>query len=360
MTRGIHFKLLGALAAVLLFAATASAQTWNGKGRAHGRVTDAETNKPMQGVKITILKDGVEGAGPEPIMTDKKGRWVFGGLRNGNWKVLFDYDGYTPRSASFKVSELGTTRPLNLAMTPIISSQEREAMGQRRSRLEEAGDFFAAGQWAEARAAYEEVLTEIKDDESKRQLREGIAQTYYQEGNYAAAREIWQDLLGTLPDDATPAQRLALMQGIARSHYEDKDTDQAIATLQKALEVVPGDVETLKLTINLLVAAGRESEAQTYMAQLPEGATVDADAVLNMGITLYNENDVEGALERFNQAVAENPELADAYYYRGLAYLNKGQNPESLADFKKFLELAPDHPKASEAQSFAEYLGTLD
>ena len=37
---------------------------------------------------------------------------------------------------------------------------------------------------------------------------------------------------------------------------------------------------------------------------------------------------------------------AETYYYRGLVYLNQGKIAEALADFKKLLEIQPDHANA--------------
>ena len=71
-----------------------------------------------------------------------------------------------------------------------------------------------------------------------------------------------------------------------------------------------------------------------------------------MGIKKYNDKDVTGALEMFDRVVRENPNLPDAYYYRALAYLNQGKTEEAKADFRKLLEIAPDHEKAAEAKEF--------
>jgi regulator of sirC expression with transglutaminase-like and TPR domain len=54
--------------------------------------------------------------------------------------------------------------------------------------------------------------------------------------------------------------------------------------------------------------------------------------------------------------VTQNPEYPDGYYYRGLVRLNNQDNAAAVADFKRFLELAPEHPKAAEAREFLSYL----
>ena len=39
-----------------------------------------------------------------------------------------------------------------------------------------------------------------------------------------------------------------------------------------------------------------------------------------------------------------------------MVLLNKGDNAGATADFEKLIELAPDTPRAAEAQDFLEYL----
>jgi tetratricopeptide (TPR) repeat protein len=92
------------------------------------------------------------------------------------------------------------------------------------------------------------------------------------------------------------------------------------------------------------------------MAKLPQGAKVDADTLINVGIKYYNQKQLDKALEQFNRVVAENPEMAEAYYYRGLVYLNKNKVPEAKADFKKLLEI---DPKSKYANEVREYLKAL-
>ena len=89
-------------------------------------------------------------------------------------------------------------------------------------------------------------------------------------------------------------------------------------------------------------------------AQLPEGTKIDPVSLLNVGIRAYNEGKYDKALESFNRVAAENPELADAYFFRALAYMPIGKMKEAKADFQKFLEMAPNHAKAKEAKEMLD------
>ena len=88
------------------------------------------------------------------------------------------------------------------------------------------------------------------------------------------------------------------------------------------------------------------------MAQMPAGAKMDAETVLNMGIKAFNANQMDKAFGYFDQVVKDHPERSDAYYYRGLVYLNKGKHAEAKADFQKVLQLDPNGKFADDAKAF--------
>lgn len=354
MTRRSNIRrmamLTTVLASVLTLTTTALAQEWVGRARVAGRITDAETGQPLEGVTVTFAYQGAEGQGPDDILTDKKGRWSYLGLARGSWTITWKLDGYIERGGPVQISDApGVRNHFDIQLRPDLEQRAQEAADKRLSTIEKGNLLLQQGDYAGAREAYETVMVDIRKDQHPILLRE-IARSYQMEGNSEQAIATLEKSLEIIPGDPDTLREMA------RIHYDQGDIDQAIATLDRLLEADPDDATTLQLVINLLVASDRETEAKPYMDRLPEGAKVDANTVLNMGIKLYNENDPEGALEYFNRAVEENAELADAYYYRGLTYLSSEKKAEAIADFKKFLELAPDHPSAGEAKSFLEYL----
>lgn len=51
------------------------------------------------------------------------------------------------------------------------------------------------------------------------------------------------------------------------------------------------------------------------------------------------------AIADLNKAISLEPSLAQAYYYRGLSYIMKGDKKRAIVDFLKYLKLAPDAPE---------------
>lgn len=307
--------LAASAALLLLLAAPVAAQEWAGRGRLQGKVT-GPGGEPIAEARVALRQGDATGPGPEVILTNDKGRWSYLGLGNGQWTVTVEADGYVPREGSFAVTEYGSNPSVNIELRPL--TEEMTAASEPNPALAaiEAGNaHLEAGRPAEARAAYESALATLE------------------------------------PESHPP-----VLRGVARAYYEEGDKDAAIATLEKALAIDPADEDTLRLVINLLVAADREAEAEAYMARLPEGAEVEPETLLNVGIKAFNEGDLEAALASFDRVVVQNPELAEAYYYRGLAHLNSTHHPQALADFERFLSLDPDHARAEEARQFVEYL----
>lgn len=314
------------LLAVLLVVAgvPVHAQSWAGKGRLQGIVKD-EAGKPMEGATVT-LRNGSDTVdpkkdGPAILTTDKNGKWSILGLTSGGWGILIEKPGFIPSEGRVTVNEYAVAQPLiiNLKVIPKEVAQKAEkesATGQAKSAIEKGNALLAQDKYAEARAAYEEGMSKLEDKSLHPAILRAISEAYFKEGK----------------------------------------TDQSIETLKKALEIAPDDPVTLQLLVNLLVGAGREAEAQTYMAKLPQGTKVDANTLLNLGIKSFNSGKMDDALAQFNRVVTDNPDLPDAYYYRALVYMNKNKNKEAKADLQKLLQLDPNSKYAKDAQEFLKSL----
>ncbi|MEE8523122.1 MAG: tetratricopeptide repeat protein [Thermoanaerobaculia bacterium] len=314
MQSTVRLLFVLSLAAVLLAvaAAPAAAQAWKGKGRLQGKIFDPE-GKPYAGARITLhLPDNPE-LGPEPFTSDAKGRWSYLGLTGGLWTILIVTEEYLLSVGTLKVNESGGPgKPVIIELeAPSPEQVQNTAMLQ----IERGNELFKAGSYGEARASYE-LAMETVDDGDKPAVLRGIAQTY---------------------------------------RFEEQN-DKALEIFQQALELDPGDVATLKLVVDVLLAEGRNTEAEPYLARLPASEKLDVASRLNMGIELYNGDEIDPALKHFDQAIADFPDEPDGYYYRGLCLLGKEQNADALVAFKKFLEIAPDSPRSAEAQQFVEYL----
>jgi tetratricopeptide (TPR) repeat protein len=319
---------------VLLAAASVPAwgQSWAGRGRLQGTIKD-ESGKPVQGATITLRKGtgevDLKAEGPKQITTDKNGKWAILGLVNGPWGILIQKEGYQDSLGNVNVEEfqVGVPQPINITLKKPTQQQVQAAQAaqaqqgpsagaQAKDAINKGNALLAQGKYAEARAAYEEGMGKLEDKSLHPAIYRAIADSYYKEGK----------------------------------------TNEAVDTLKKSLALAPDDPDTLQLLVNLLASAGREEEAKTYMAKLPQGTKVDPAIGLNVGIKAFNEGKMDAALKEFNEVISGNPSLADAYYYRAMVYLNKSQNAQAKADLNKLLELDPNSKFAKDAKDFLKEL----
>jgi len=312
--------VLLSFAIIATLAGPVTAQDWKGTGRAQGQVRD-EAGEPLEGASIRLFtaSSGANKSGPEPFLTNKKGMWSHLGLKYGAWAVEITKDGYDISSGSFAVVTGRSDRIRTTLYESIVELVVDERAVAAKASLEEGNVLLAAGDFESARGAYRSAI-------------EGLDVQYH---------------------------AMILME-IARSYSLQDDADGAIDALKELLVAEPGNENAVRLVSDLLVAEGRMEEAQPYIALLPEDAKLDPDALANIGIELYNNNDFPGAIAQFDLILADQDDYAMGYYYRGLSLLGTQMNADAASDLARFLELAPDHELAGEAQQFLDYLNTLE
>jgi tetratricopeptide (TPR) repeat protein len=312
----MHRRFPGAwiLLTVLLLASAPplAGQDWKGKARIDGRVVN-EKGEPVVGAKLSLRRGAV---GPD-IVTDKKGRWAYLGLENGEWSIDVEAPGYRIAKTSVRLSELYRLPPMEI-------------------RLERAPDAAPAAPAGEAALPKNTSADVIAAVERGNQL--------LGEKNYAAARAEYEKALAAVPDNPV------ILRGIAQTWYGDKKVDEAIATLAKASELDPKDHQTLLLLANLQLEKGSFEEANATLARIPPEAVRDPAVFVNLGILLLNKKKPEDAWKHFDRAVQIAPEDAESYFYRGLTALQLKRKPEAKADLQKYLELAPEGSQAADAK----------
>jgi tetratricopeptide (TPR) repeat protein len=374
---------LSAAALLLLIAALpAAAQDWVGRGRANGRVTD-QNNKPIAGAKVTLHLPGRPDAGPTPLTTDKHGRWSYLGLTGGTWAVVIQAEGYKDSTGTFEVDEFNPSKPVDVQLekNPFDLVQQGQDLidkgnfDEARAKFEAAlpdmdphqkaqvqaligTTYYQQKNFEQARAAYEKALPGLEAKEKTGvQLR--LGDSYAQQGQFDKARQVYEQTLQALPPDSQSQVLLA----VARSYDQEGNRDKAVETVKRILDTSPDNVQALQLIADLLSRQGKEEEAQEYLDKIPDTAELPPDMLLNQGIRFYNESTKGGdqkkldqAMDNFQRVIKQNPDMADAYYYRGLVYLNQGKDALAKADFQKLLKLDPDSQYAKDAKDFLKYL----
>jgi predicted Zn-dependent protease len=290
-----------ALAAPLL------AQDWKGMGRLFGKVTDAD-GKPLAGASVKL--DCPSRGGGTTIVTDKKGNWAFQGLAACNWNLDIKADGFQVKSITVPMASE------QARMTPVDVKLEKPK-GPPPELVEalKSGDAaFAAQQWQTARENYEKVA-------------------------------------GLRPDLAPQ-----LYPRLARIYAAEKNTDKALEFLTKSIGADPNNQQMKIVAANAAMDAGLADKAMEFLASIDDAQVQNGDGYFDIAVGFLRRNDSPNAVNYFTKALAKDPKIVEAYYWRGISYVQQQKMAEAKADMQKVLELEPSGPNADKAKKALEQL----
>jgi len=308
-----------ALCIALLATLGASAQAWKGMGRLQGTVVDAN-GKPVQGAKVVLLS--VRDNGGPTVTTDAKGKWAALGLGTGKWNIDVQAEGFKLKQTSIDVSELSRIPPMKIELEPLPPPEPPKEEAPAQESIQVGG-------------------VEISPE---------IAQAI-ETGNTALREKKWNEAAAAYEKAlAVLTTNTSLKFALSRAYYGAGQLDKAIARLQEVYAADTGNVTAATLLGDMLLEAGKVDEASKVLNALPAGAVTDVNTLINFGIRLMNQNKSDLALKYLNDAVGLAPDVAAAYYYRGLAYLQLKKMAEAKADLKKVVEMGPDSSEAKDAK----------
>jgi tetratricopeptide (TPR) repeat protein len=298
MTRVPVLILAAATLGVLSLGRPVSAQDWKGNGRFEGTVVDEEDSKPIAGVQIKA--ECPERGGGTTVKSDKKGRWVVGGVVACNWNLDFIAEGYETKKVSVNLP--AESARLGQLKVPLKRSGPPPEL---RAAAQTADEAYKTGRFADARAAYEKVLAARPD----------LAPMCYQQ--------------------------------IGFSYIQEKQYDKALEYLDKVLAAEPGSNQIRAIAAQAALEGKMVDRARQYLAALDDTKITNPDMFYNVGVNFLNAGETADAIEYFGKTIALDPKHVEAYYRRGLAYLGQGKNDEARADFEKVIELQPEGEMAT-------------
>jgi tetratricopeptide (TPR) repeat protein len=152
-----------------------------------------------------------------------------------------------------------------------------------------------------------------------------------------------------------PAQLTFLsLFAVGQSYYSEGQYDQAVATIEKAVEPLTPEMNPPEAISEAYFRLG-----WLYLA--PRNDPLAAVAAYDRAIALKQDNptyyynrgtaylrlpDYPAAIADYSQALSLDPKYTNAYYTRGNAHLAAGQPQRAIADYEQALALRPAYPKA--------------
>ncbi|HUK29824.1 MAG TPA: tetratricopeptide repeat protein [Candidatus Acidoferrum sp.] len=203
------------------------------------------------------------------------------------------------------------------------------------------------------------------------------ANTAIQNKQWQQAEDLLKQAIAMNPDLWQVRQSMGTAQ-LNLGQYDDalKSFDAGIKLAQSELNAKPAgsDPATLKAGIGMMLT----SEGNAYLklkkndlaiAEYTKAAELDPNpgtAYFNICAVQYNTGNTDGALAACDRAIAADPKKADAYFIKGSLLIAASKTdasgkviapPGTVEALKKYLELAPDGPHASDVKQMLEYVG---
>lgn len=150
------------------------------------------------------------------------------------------------------------------------------------------------------------------------------------------------------------------MLGAAASYQALGDYTSAIEYYKKAEIINPNNAEIpyyigylyseqqnwalAETYLKKAVAKNPQSEAKNLLAYVTQNGSV---SILNEGIDLFEKNNYQNALAKFNEVLKKETNNAYAYYYRGLIYDEQKQTKLAISDYLNVLKYSNEFPVAN-------------
>jgi serine/threonine protein kinase/Flp pilus assembly protein TadD len=121
---------------------------------------------------------------------------------------------------------------------------------------------------------------------------------------------------------------------------------QAVASLQRALELDPDHRAARAELGNALFRSGDTAAAETTLREIIATQPDNARAWLTLGQVCASRGDLGGARVAYAASAASNPALPGAHYHLALALQASGDQAGAIAAYEQTLRLAPDYWQA--------------
>ncbi|MCY4535042.1 MAG: carboxypeptidase regulatory-like domain-containing protein [Bryobacterales bacterium] len=349
------------LAALLLtlLASSAFAQTGQLRGRVLG-----EDGQGLRDAMVFIERVGVRGN--YKVKTNKKGNYFHAGLPLGQYTVRLEVDGKQVYSINGYQIKLGEEKPLNFDLGEIKRESEaaQSGAGPTKDQLSAMSE--------QQRKEYERALKARQQQISKnKELNEtfnaGMEAKRLQD--YATSVQHFRKAVEIDADQhviwGNMAEALSGLVTTKTGAERDQLGEEAIATYRKAIELEPDPAYHNNLGL-LLIRLQRVDEGSAELEKAAQMAPDNAGTYyFNLGATMVNTGNTQGAIDAFRKATTAQPDFANAYYQLATVLVGTAQMKEdgsiipaegTVEAYQKYLDLDPQGPYAASAQAMVQSL----
>ena len=349
------------LAALLLtlLASSAFAQTGQLRGRVLG-----EDGQGLRDAMVFIERVGVRGN--YKVKTNKKGNYFHAGLPLGQYTVRLEVDGKQVYSINGYQIKLGEEKPLNFDLGEIKRESEaaQSGAGPTKDQLSAMSE--------QQRKEYEKALKARQQQISKnKKLNEtfNAGMEAKRLKDYATSVQHFREAVEIDPEQhviwGNMAEALSGLVTTKTGAERDQLGEEAIATYRKAIELEPDPAYHNNLGL-MLIRLQRVDEGTAELEKAAQMAPDNAGTYyFNLGATMVNTGNTQGAIDAFRKATTAQPDFANAYYQLATVLVGTAQMKEdgsiipaegTVEAYQKYLDLDPQGPYAASAQAMVQSL----
>jgi len=370
--------ILGALAFVLLLAATVRAQ----EGRVSGQVMDMN-GKPWAGITVTLKSDTGR---TFTLKTDKDGKYSQIGIPGGIYVITLT-DPANP-AAGLNFSEKQQVKPddtntFDFNFKEIMAQQQNNpANAEEEKKRQESQNSFKEMQthFNNGRAALDDSATLRKQMATLSADQKTATQDKINTDYQTAITELEQAEKGVQPKDVK--NHAVVLSTLGQAYDGVGRFSDAVAVYQKAIDMNPQPSYYVDLSTATVNAAAAQTDTTDLAAKVTEaGADCDKASTLdptlagrcwkNIGIVLSNKNHLAEALVPLQKATTADPKDAQAWFLLGGALANEITSkqegtkltytfPPGLTDaYQHCIDADPNGPYAAQAKATLDGLNQL-
>lgn len=248
---------------------------------------------------------------------------------------------------------------------------------------EDAKLYFFRGRAYSAKSDYGKAVRDfnkaIELDPKKANLYFERGSVYFNQKDYKKAEKDFNEYLKLKPNAAGQADLKEILK--------DMELDVAIQDLSKAIQLSPNHAElyvrrgnarfekaiedspmfkkmlaesnpdkTVQPSLNNNLLLQKKGDFDAAIKENQQAYELEAVSLLGYAvrkIKYLKEEGLKETMADYNKAIQLKPELADAYYQRGHAYLLICERKKAVKDFNRFIELKPNDPAGYFCRGYA-------
>jgi len=225
-------------------------------------------------------------------------------------------------------------------------AQESKIYTHPQKQYQDALALYNSKQYQAAQTIFEKVQTSTKDFETEANSAYYVANAAVRLNQLGADR-LMENFVANYP---TSTKRNSAFMDVADYYFENGKYPYALTWYRKVDQNSMSSLEKERFNFNMgysLFSSKKPKEAERYLSKVSTSATYGSQAKYYLGYIAYQQDDYEGANERFDQ-ISDQEELSDK-----LSYYQADMNFK-LGKFEEAIELAKSQLTKSDRQEVSE------